>query len=113
MDLFANEHYTHPRAFENMLQHVFQVFWILSLCLTFVTYVFGIDPTGVLAAMSAAALTHCAKIRGSIAEKLQTFEAKKGTQRVKDRETMLTAASFTNPFTPWERIPGRPPKAAA
>ena len=45
--------------------------------------------------------------------KLQTFETKKETQRVIDRETMLATASFTKPITLGERISSRPLEAAA
>ena len=96
-----------------LLQYVCQSF----LDIVFAPYVHYIRvrdrPRWSPSATSAPALTHYAKIPGVHHRKLQTFEAKQETQRVKDRETMFTTASSTNPFTPEERIPGRPPKVAA
>ena len=112
MDLFANEHYTHPRAFANILQHVCQSL-LDTIFAPYVRYIHVWDrPHWSPSTMSTAALTHYAKIRGVHRKKLQTFEMKEETQRVKGRETMLTTASFTNTFTHWERIPVRPPEAA-
>ena len=87
--------------------------WILSLQLTLVTYVCWDRPRWSPSAMSAVALTHCAKIRGSIAKNCKHLRQKKETQRVTNRERVLTTASFTKSATLWERIPGRHPEAAA
>ena len=87
--------------------------WILSLQLTLVTYVCWDRPRWSPSAMSAVALTHCAKIRGSITKNCKHLRQKKETQRVTNRERVLTTASLTKSATLWERIPGRPPEAAA
>ena len=52
MDLFANKHYTHPQIFANIFDMSAKAFWTLFVRLTFVTYVFGIDPSGVLAQLA-------------------------------------------------------------
>ena len=51
--------------------------WILSLQLTLVTYVCWDRPRWSPSAMNAAALTHCAKIWGSIAENCKHLRRKK------------------------------------
>ena len=85
MDLFANDHYTHPRAFANMLQHVCQSL----LDIVFAPYFRYIRvwnrPLWSPSAMSAAALTHCAKIRGSIAKMRKHLKRKRDTESHRQR----------------------------
>ena len=68
MDVFANEYYMHPRAFANMLQHVCQS--LLDIIFAHNAHYIRVwdRPHWSPSAMSAAALTHYAKIRGSIAK---------------------------------------------
>ena len=77
MDLFANEHYTHPRAFANMLQHVCQSLLDIIFAPYFRYIRVWNRPLWSPSAMSAAALTHCAKIRGSIAKMRKHLKPKK------------------------------------
>ena len=85
MDLFANDHYTHPCAFANMLQHVCQSL----LDIIFVPYFRYIRvwnrPLWSPSAISAAALTHCAKIRGSIAKMRKHLKRKRDTESHRQR----------------------------
>ena len=60
-------------------------FWILSLQLTLVTYVCWDRPRWSPSAMSAVALTHCAKIRGSIAETCKHWNEKGDTESQRQR----------------------------
>ena len=69
--------------------------WILSLQLTLVTYVCWDRPRWSPSAMSAVALTHCAKIRGSIGKKLQTFETeKRDTESHKQRKSAYNSLVY-------------------
>ena len=77
MDLFANEHYTHPRAFANMLQHVCQSLLDIIFAPYFRYIRVWNRPLWSPSAMSAAALTHCAKIRGSIAKMCKHLRRKR------------------------------------
>ena len=77
MDLFANKQYTHPYTFANMLQHVCQSLLDIAL----VPYVcrrrVRDRPHWSRSTMSAAALTHYAKIRGSIAKNCKHLRRRK------------------------------------
>ena len=77
MDLFANDHYTHPRAFANMLQHVCQSLLDIIFAPYFRYIRVWNRPLWSPSAMSAAALTQCAKIRGSIAKMRKHLKRKK------------------------------------
>ena len=90
MDLFANEHCTHPRAFANMLHHVCQSLLDIIFAPYFRYIRVWNRPLWSPSAMSAAALTHCAKIRGSIAKMRKHLKQKK---RHKESQTEKLAYS--------------------
>ena len=114
MDLFANEHYTHPRAFANMLQHVCQSL----LDTVFAPYVRFIRvrnrPLWSPSAMSAAALTHCAKIRGSIEKMRKHLKRKKRHRESQTEKLCLQQPRLQSLLPPWKEFQAdlqrRPPR---
>ena len=75
-----------------------KVWWTLSVRLTFVTYVFGIDTTGIPNAMSATALTCCVKIRGFIA---QDYERLRRNKRHRESRTEKQCSQHLRIQTPY------------
>ena len=114
MDLFANEHCTHPRAFANMLQHVCQSLLDIIFAPYFrCTHAWN-RPLWSPSAMSAAALTHCAKIRGSIAKMRKHLKRKKRHRESQTEKLGLQQPRLQSLLTPGKEFQAdlqrRPPR---
>ena len=114
MDLFANEHYTHPRAFANMLQHVCQSLLDIIFAPYFRYIRVWNRPFWSPSAMSAAALTHCAKIRGSIAKMRKHLKRKKRHRESQTKKLCLQQPRLQSLLPPGKEFQAdlqrRPPR---